>query len=77
MRFLFLFFFFIFLGCEPSERKIPTQTINIAVSANMQFAMREIATLFEEKEKIKVKNETIIDFEKHFWDPMIELSIMN
>ena len=55
MRFLFLFFFFIFLGCEPSERKIPTQTINIAVSANMQFAMREIATLFEEKKKIKVE----------------------
>ena len=27
------------------------------------------------KEKIKVKNETIIDFEKHFWDPMSELGI--
>jgi methylated-DNA-protein-cysteine methyltransferase-like protein len=25
------------------------------------------------KEKIKVKNETILDFEKLFWDPMIEL----
>ena len=33
-------------------------------------------TLMEElllKEKIKVKNETILDFEKLFWDPMIEL----
>jgi molybdate transport system substrate-binding protein len=55
MRFLLLFFFFIFWGCDPSERKIPTQTINIAVSANMQFAMREIASLFEDKEKIKVE----------------------
>jgi methylated-DNA-protein-cysteine methyltransferase-like protein len=25
------------------------------------------------KEKIKVKNETILDFEKLFWDPTIEL----
>jgi methylated-DNA-protein-cysteine methyltransferase-like protein len=33
-------------------------------------------TLMEElllKEKIKVKNETVLDFEKLFWDPMIEL----
>jgi len=55
MRFLFLFFFYIFLGCEPSESEKTKQTINIAVSANMQFAMREIALLFEEKEKIKVE----------------------
>jgi methylated-DNA-protein-cysteine methyltransferase-like protein len=27
------------------------------------------------KEKIKVKNETIIDFEKHFWDPIKELGL--
>jgi methylated-DNA-protein-cysteine methyltransferase-like protein len=26
------------------------------------------------KEKIKVKNETIIDFEKYFWDPVKELT---
>ena len=25
------------------------------------------------KEKIKVKNETVLDFEKRFWDPTIEL----
>jgi methylated-DNA-protein-cysteine methyltransferase-like protein len=33
-------------------------------------------TLMEEllaKEKIKVKNETIVDFEKHFWDPITAL----
>jgi methylated-DNA-protein-cysteine methyltransferase-like protein len=35
-------------------------------------------TLMEElllKEKIKVKNETILDFEKLFWDPVIELGL--
>ena len=33
-------------------------------------------TLMEElllKEKIKVKNDTVLDFEKLFWDPTIEL----
>jgi len=35
-------------------------------------------TLMEElllKEKIKVKNETVLDFEKIFWDPVIELGL--
>ena len=27
------------------------------------------------KEKIKVKNETVLDFEKLFWDPVIEFGI--
>jgi methylated-DNA-protein-cysteine methyltransferase-like protein len=27
-----------------------------------------------EKEKIKVKNETVLDFEKLFWDPAEELA---
>ena len=27
------------------------------------------------KEKIKIKEETIIDFEKYFWDPSLELSL--
>ena len=35
-------------------------------------------TLMEElllKEKIEVKEETIIEFKKHFWDPTIELGL--
>ena len=28
-----------------------------------------------EKEGIKVKNDQIINFKKHFWDPMIELRL--
>jgi methylated-DNA-protein-cysteine methyltransferase-like protein len=27
------------------------------------------------KEKIKVENDTIVDFEKLFWDPMKELGL--
>jgi methylated-DNA-protein-cysteine methyltransferase related protein len=36
------------------------------------------STLMEElllKEKITVKNEKIVDFEKHFWDPVNELTL--
>jgi methylated-DNA-protein-cysteine methyltransferase-like protein len=36
----------------------------------------ETPTTMEEllaKEKIKVQNETVLDFEKLFWDPAIEL----
>jgi methylated-DNA-protein-cysteine methyltransferase-like protein len=28
-----------------------------------------------EKEKIKVKNDKIVNFEKHFWNPVIELDV--
>lgn len=28
-----------------------------------------------EKEGIKVKNDKVVDFEKHFWDPMKELEL--
>jgi len=28
-----------------------------------------------EKEGVKIKNDKIIDFKKHFWDPMIELDL--
>lgn len=27
------------------------------------------------KEGVKVKNDTVVDFEKHFWDPATELSL--
>ena len=35
------------------------------------FEMQELL----EKEKIKVKEDKIIDFQKYFWDPMIELTL--
>jgi methylated-DNA-protein-cysteine methyltransferase-like protein len=28
-----------------------------------------------ESEGIKVENNQVVDFEKHFWDPMIELGL--
>ncbi len=35
------------------------------------FEMQELL----EKEKIKIKNDKIIDFKKYFWDPTIELAL--
>lgn len=35
------------------------------------FQMQELL----EKEKIKVENDTVVDFKKLFWDPMIELAL--
>lgn len=35
------------------------------------FLMQELL----EKEKIKVVNDTVVDFKKHYWDPTIELAL--
>ncbi|MDF2448874.1 MAG: O-6-methylguanine methyltransferase [Bacteroidota bacterium] len=35
------------------------------------FEMQELL----EKEKIVVENDTVVNFKKHFWDPVIELTL--
>jgi len=35
------------------------------------FQMQELL----EKENIKVKNDTVVDLKKHYWDPSIELAL--
>jgi methylated-DNA-protein-cysteine methyltransferase-like protein len=35
------------------------------------LAMQELL----EKEKVKVENDTVVDFKKKFWDPTIELAL--
>lgn len=35
------------------------------------FLMQELL----EKEKIKIENDTVVNFIKHFWDPTIELAL--
>jgi len=55
MRILSLLFLFFLHGCLGREIKKPDLSLKIAVSANMQFAMREIAAVFEKKEGIKVE----------------------
>ena len=65
-------------AAHTAKPKVPAQRVvnrNGMLTGKHHFAT---PTLMEElllKEKIKVKEETIIDFEKYFWDPSLELSL--
>jgi methylated-DNA-protein-cysteine methyltransferase-like protein len=48
---------------------------NGMLSGKMHFATPTRMEELLKKEKIKVVDDTIVDFEKKFWDPAIELSI--
>ncbi len=59
-------------------KKVPAHRVvnrNGMLTGRHHFAT---PTLMEElllKEKIKVKEETIVEFEKYYWDPSLELSL--
>jgi methylated-DNA-protein-cysteine methyltransferase-like protein len=48
---------------------------NGMLSGKMHFATPTRMEELLKKEKIKVADDTIVDFEKKFWDPALELSI--
>lgn len=56
--------------------KVPAQRVvnrNGMLSGKMHFATPTRMQELLEKEGIKIDNDQIIDFDKHFWDPAIEL----
>ncbi len=61
-----------------AKPKVPAHRVvnrNGMLSGKMHFGT---PTLMEElllKEKVKVKNDTIVDFKKLFWDPVTELGL--
>ena len=58
--------------------KVPAHRVvnrNGMLTGKHHFATPSLMEELLLKEKIKVKEETIIDFEKYFWDPSLELSI--
>jgi methylated-DNA-protein-cysteine methyltransferase related protein len=65
-------------GAGKVKPKVPAHRV---VNRNGMLTGRhhfETPTLMEEllkKEGIKVKNDTIVDFEKYFWDPVSELEL--
>ena len=65
-------------AAHQQTNKVPAHRVvnrNGMLTGKQHFAT---PTLMEDlllKEKVKVKDETIIDFEKHFWDPSIELEL--
>ena len=48
---------------------------NGMLSGKMHFATPTRMEEILKKEKIKVVEDTIVDFEKKFWDPAVELSL--
>lgn len=63
-------------GCESAPFKVPAHRVvnrNGMLSAKAHFTPPERMQQLLEKEKIKVVDDTIVNFEKHFWDPAIEL----
>jgi methylated-DNA-protein-cysteine methyltransferase related protein len=58
--------------------KVPAHRVvnrNGMLSGKHHFASPTRMQELLEKEGIKVKNDTIIDFKKHFWDPAKELEV--
>ncbi len=47
------------------------------LSGKHHFYGTDIMQEFLESEGIKIENNRIVDFEKHFWDPSVELKIDN
>jgi methylated-DNA-protein-cysteine methyltransferase-like protein len=65
-------------GAHSTSSKVPAHRVvnrNGMLTGKAHFAT---PTLMEElllKEKVKVENDTVVDFEKLFWDPAKELEI--
>lgn len=60
-------------GVKP---KVPAHRVvnrNGMLSGKAHFETPNSMQELLEKEKIKVQNETVLDFEKLFWDPAVEL----
>ena len=58
--------------------KVPAQRVvnrNGMLSGKAHFATPTLMQELLEKEGIKIKKETVVDFEKKFWDPAKELSL--
>jgi methylated-DNA-protein-cysteine methyltransferase-like protein len=60
-------------GVKP---KVPAHRVvnrNGMLSGKAHFETPTTMQELLEKEKIKVQNETVLDFDKLFWDPTVEL----
>jgi methylated-DNA-protein-cysteine methyltransferase related protein len=65
-------------GAGKVKPKVPAHRVvnrNGMLSGRHHFATPTLMEELLKKEGIKVKNDTIIDFEKIFWDPVSELEL--
>lgn len=65
-------------GSGKLKPKVPAHRVvnrNGMLSGKLQFETPYQMEELLKKEKIKVKNDKIVNFEKHYWDPNTELQI--
>jgi methylated-DNA-protein-cysteine methyltransferase-like protein len=65
-------------GAHNQKPKVPAHRVvnrNGLLTGKHHFATPYEMQELLEREKIKVKDDKIIDFQKYFWDPMIELTL--
>ncbi len=65
-------------GSSKKKPKVPAHRVvnrSGLLSGKLQFETPYQMQELLEKEKIKVKNDKIVDFTKHYWDPNVELEI--
>jgi methylated-DNA-protein-cysteine methyltransferase-like protein len=65
-------------GAHGVKPEVPAHRVvnrNGMLSGKAHFGSPTLMEELLKKEKIKVENDTIVDFEKLFWDPMKELGL--
>ena len=65
-------------ACHQYHKKIPAHRVVNRVgllSGKDHFAHPKLMQELLEKENIVISNNKIVEFNKHFWDPMVELSL--
>lgn len=64
-------------GAGKVKPKVPAQRVvnrNGMLTGKMHFSTPTQMLELLEKDGVQVKADTVVDFEKRFWDPAIELS---
>lgn len=64
-------------ACGKVKPRVPAHRVvnrNGLLTAKMHFSPPELMQQRLEKEGIRVEEDQIIDFKKHFWDPALELN---
>lgn len=65
-------------SCQGIKPKVPAHRVvnrNGMLTGKHHFNPPEKMQQLLEKEGVKVKDDTIVDFEKRFWDPLTELAL--
>ncbi|MFM1875007.1 MAG: hypothetical protein RL266_744 [Bacteroidota bacterium] len=65
-------------ACHSSDQPVPAQRVVNRIgmlSGAAHFAGPKLMQQLLESEGIRVENNQVVDFEKHFWDPMTELGL--